>query len=396
MEQPGIADLTNLLAREHHVAIRAVIDAIDHVREAHGHVGDAAGMSEGRRVALFDRVHRGLHESLEQLLDLLVQPAVLDCNRCLPGERRHQLHRALRVGHDLVLHVGRLREHGVGVALAVDELQDADDLFLVILHRDHEHRLRPIPVALVERAVDAVLDIGRQEVCVVDHQRLARHRSVAREARAIDRDRELHERRRGLGVRLRDAKAQPLLALFTCLDQVQAARVRRRDAAGLRDDELQQGLQVALGAERDADAGELADLAAPVRGLRAGARRLGAGGRLAIPRAHGHEELPRPHGVPHEAGQQLRGHLRGQVGFAVTAERHDRAPRVDERPQHVQREGGAALGVEYEHRRPLIHHQIAGSAHVARFDLGTLEGRPHGGGRPGGRVEQQVSHVTSS
>src|SRR5213078_4163280 len=175
------------------------------------------------------------------------------------------------------------------------------------------------------------------------------------------------ERRRGLGVRLRDPKAQPLLALFTCLDQVQAARVRRRDAAGLRDDELQQGLQVALGAERDADAGELADLAAPVRGLRAGARRLGAGGRLAIPRAHGHEELPRPHGVPHEAGQQLRGHLRGQVGFAVTAERHDRAPRVDERPQHVQREGGAALGVEYEHRRPL--RRTCGAAGISRHEF---------------------------
>src|SRR2546426_4495918 len=44
----------------------------------------------------------------------------------------------------------------------------------VVLHRDHEHRLGAIAVPLVERPVDAVLHVGREEVRVVDHQRLAR------------------------------------------------------------------------------------------------------------------------------------------------------------------------------------------------------------------------------
>src|SRR5216117_3070061 len=208
-------------------------------------------------------------------------------------------------------YVPRRGEHGVGLALAVDELEDADHFFLVILHGDDEHRLRAVAVPLVERAVDAVFDIRRQEVGIVDHERLAGHRRVPRETRAVHRDRELDERRVGLGVRLRDPEAQPLLALVARLDEVETARVRGGDPSRLREDELEQGFQVPLGAEGDADARQLADLAAAVRGFGSGAGGLHAGGGFPIPRPYRDEQLPRPDRLLHEAGEQLRRHLRG-------------------------------------------------------------------------------------
>src|SRR2546427_31910 len=159
------------------------------------------------------------------------------------------------------------------VALAVDELQHADDLFLVVLHRNHEHRLGAVAVPLVEGAVDAVFDVGRQEVGVVEDQGLARDRGVPGEAGAVDGHREFDERRLGLGIGLGQPEAQPLLPLAARFHEVEAARVRLGDATRLCEDEVEQGLQIALGPEGDADAGELADLAAARRRLAAGARR---------------------------------------------------------------------------------------------------------------------------
>src|SRR5213076_2269972 len=125
--------------------------------------------------------------------------------------------------------------------------------------------------------------VGRQEVRIVDHERLAGHRGVAREARAVDGNGELDERRLGLGIGLRQSEAQALLTLIARFDEVEAAGVGGSDAAGLREDQVEQGLHVALGAERDADTGELADLAAAARrfgpgpgGLRAAASRYPA------------------------------------------------------------------------------------------------------------------------
>src|SRR6266498_5328544 len=58
----------------------------------------------------------------------------------------------------------------------------------------------------------------------------------------------------------------------------------RRDPQRLRQDEVEQGIEVALGPEGHADAGQLADLAAAVRRLRPGAAGLGAGDRLTVTR----------------------------------------------------------------------------------------------------------------
>src|SRR2546426_45148 len=126
--------------------------------------------------------------------------------------------------------------------------------------------------------------------------------------------------------RLRDPEAQPLLALVPRLDEVQTARVGRRDPARLREDELEQRFEIPLGPEGHADARELADFAAAVRSLGSGARRLHAGGGFAISRPHRDQQLARPHWRLHEAREQLGGHLRGEIGLAIATEGHDRAP----------------------------------------------------------------------
>jgi len=359
VQQPGVAQLPDLLAGEAYALVGAVTGAVHHRGEAHRHVGDTARVPERGGVALLDRVHRRLHEPFEQALDLLVQAAVLDGDRGLAGKRGDELHGALRVRHHLTFDVGRGRQHGLGTALAVDQLQDTDHILLVILHGDDEHRLGAVAVPLVEGAIDAVLHVGRQEVRIVDHERLAGHRGVAREARAVDGNGELDERRLGLGIGLRQSEAQALLTLIARFDEVEAAGVGGSDAAGLREDQVEQGLHVALGAERDADTGELADFAAAARGLAPGPGRLQPGGGLAIPCPHRHQQLPRADGLAHESRQQLGRHLRRNVRLAIATEGYDRAARVDEGAQHVEWKHGAALGVEHEHARPLVHGQVA-------------------------------------
>ena len=352
-------------------------------------------MAERGRVPLLDRRDGGVHEPLEEVLDLRVELAVLDGHRRLAGEGGDEFDRPPRERHDLALHVRRRGEHGLEVALAVDELQHADDLFLVVLHRNHEHRLGAVAVPLVEGAVDAVFDVGRQEVGVVEDQGLARDRGVPGEAGAVDGHREFDERRLGLGVGLGQPEAQPLLPLAARFHEVEAARVRLGDATRLCEDEVEQGLQIALGPEGDADAGELADLAAARRRLVAGARRLHPRRPLPEPGAHRDEQLPRPGGVPHEARQQLRGHLLGHVRLPVAPQRHDGAARVHERPQHVQGEERTAFGIEHQHRGALVHRELPGQTQLAPLHLRPLEDRGHAAGLPGGWVQQQVSHGLS-
>ena len=83
---------------------------------------------------------------------------------------------------------------------------------------------------------------------------------------------------------------------------------------------------------------------------------------------------------------------RGQIGLAVATERHDRPAGVHERPQHVDGEDRAALGVEYEHRRALVRDQLPRHTRFARFDLSPVERGSNACRIPGGCVQQEVSH----
>src|ERR1041384_974216 len=76
VEQGGVADLLQLLARELHQSVGAVRRAIDDLGETDRHAGDSARVTVRGRVALLDRVDRCQHEPLEQPFDVLVQAAV--------------------------------------------------------------------------------------------------------------------------------------------------------------------------------------------------------------------------------------------------------------------------------------------------------------------------------
>ena len=83
MQQAGVAQLAQLCVRELHVAVFSGPAAIDGFRQVDGQLRDAAGMTRRGRIALLDGGDGRGHETLEQLLDVLVQQAVLDCDRRL-------------------------------------------------------------------------------------------------------------------------------------------------------------------------------------------------------------------------------------------------------------------------------------------------------------------------
>src|SRR5207247_5495403 len=131
---------------------------------------------------------------------------------------------------------------------------------------------------------------------VIDDERIAGDRAVAGQARAIHRNREFHEWRFGLRQGLGEPEPEPLRSLLVELDEIEAAGIRLRDAPRLGQNQLEQRLDVAFGAERDADPRELADLPRALRGLTARARGLGPRSGLAESRPDGDQQPPRTRG----------------------------------------------------------------------------------------------------
>jgi len=178
-------------------------------------------------------------------------------------------------------------------------------------------------------------------------------------------------------------KPQPLVAMLVDLDQVQAARVRLCDAARLREDQIEQRLDVAFGAERHADARELADLARALRCLPARPRRFRPRSRFPEAGANRDQQAAGTGRLRQEPGQKLDRESGGDVRLTVAPQRHDRAPGVDERAHDVDRERRTALGVEQEHRRPVVgHREVFRLAHGSRFHLRCLERRRDRVGTP--------------
>src|SRR2546425_6704695 len=123
-----VLDLADLLAGEVDGAVGSVPGSIHDLGEPDRHAGDAPAVAERGRVPLLDRRDGGVHEPLEEVLDLRVELAVLDGHRRLAGEGGDEFDRPPRERHDLALHVRRRGEHGLEVALAVAELQHAGEL----------------------------------------------------------------------------------------------------------------------------------------------------------------------------------------------------------------------------------------------------------------------------
>ena len=149
------------------------------LRQLDGQIGDAERVTGGRRVALLDGGDRGGDESLEQALDRFVEKVVLDRDGGLAGQGAHQVDGVFVERNDFVGNRLRGEFRGRAVALAVDQLQDADDLADVIRHREDQHRLGQIAdLSSNERLIEYSASPGKV-VGIVDDQRLAGHGHVS-------------------------------------------------------------------------------------------------------------------------------------------------------------------------------------------------------------------------
>ncbi len=128
VEQRGILQLADVVAGPGHVGVDRAAGERERAGEADGEVGDAAGVAARRRVALLDRLDAGADEALEHVLDLGVENGILERDPGLGGQRRQELFAAGVEGDDLLVHVLRCQELLAGIALLVDELEDADHL----------------------------------------------------------------------------------------------------------------------------------------------------------------------------------------------------------------------------------------------------------------------------
>ena len=113
-------------------------------------------------------------ETLEQVLDLSVQPAVLDGYGSLPSQRPNQFHLALAVLQNVRIGVGVAADVCFRGALSVYQLKHSYDLVSMVLHRDDEHGLRPVAVLSIKGLVERVRLVGRDVVSVRDGERLPR------------------------------------------------------------------------------------------------------------------------------------------------------------------------------------------------------------------------------
>src|SRR6478736_2959542 len=112
-------------------------------------------MAAGRRIARFDRVHRGLHEALEDLADLLIQDRVFQGDSGLRGQRGHELLTAFVEWDYAALEVVLREQLLLGLTLLVDQLQYADHLSFAGDERSDQHAARAIADLLIERAIEA-------------------------------------------------------------------------------------------------------------------------------------------------------------------------------------------------------------------------------------------------
>ena len=294
-------------------------------------------MAGGGGVARLDGGDRGAHEALEEGLDVLQQPAVLQRHRRLRGEGGGEAHEALGVGNGLPLDGVHRGESPGGDPLAVDELQHADGLARGRPHRHDQHRLRAVARLLVEGAVDLEGRPRGRRVGVLEVQDLAVLGHVPGHALVADGQGELGERHRHEVV-LRELEAQARLPLVRLLHEVDRARVAVRDLAGLGEDETEEGDRIPLGGQPHADRVELAQL--DPRALRLG------------------EEAQVLEGMTQRGGEDEGRHRLGQVGVpgrrpargrTVRADQPDHRHQARPRARRVRRGGHVPLEVDHEH-----------------------------------------------
>ena len=278
------------------------------------------------------------------------------------------------VGHYLLRDDVVGRQHRPVITFAVDQLEDANDLIAVRSHRDHEHRLRSIAELLVECAILPVGDVVGEEVDVLDHQRLAGGGGVAGETRVIDGNGELGEGQLLERIVLREAEAQRRrrVTILGALDEIERRGIARRNASRLRQNHLEQGEQIALGGEGDADARQLGELAMAQRAFLVRDVRADETYRVAKGSAQEYVNGGGRRVGGDVAGQEISGKFRRRFHFAGIAESNER--RNSGQFRHAATVVFAAPeepAIEQDHGRPRRVHvrgagQTGDAAHLDR------------------------------
>ena len=389
MEQPGVAELLELVLRERRVRERAFVESVDRLRQGDREFRHADRVTGRGRIPLIDRRRRGADEAVEEVLDVADELLVLDRDRGLSGEREHHLDVLHRVAEHVRVGVRLGSDGRLGILLPIDQLEHADHLVAVVLHRHHEHRLRPVSVLLVEAPVEGVRRLLGDLVGVLEDDRLALGRDEPGDRRAIEREGEVRIRKVGEGVVLRPEEAQVAGAVRGLLHEVERTRVRDRESPGLPEDHREQRALVPLGHERDADAIQFLDLLRCT--LRAG------GGDLGVEK-----------GFRMRARRAKNAHQRATVGREVLGRqeepshglRQSPTPRVARDHGDVRGDPGKGTPVPFtlgqtagqvEDRRNLIVLDVG-----QRCDLDQLEIDGHGvpqiGGLAGRHVDPKAEH----
>ncbi len=245
VQQRSVANLPDLFAGETHRRKLAVAQTIDGHSQAGGELGDAEAVTRGRWIALFDRCHRRGDEALKEVADVLNQDVVQNGHGGLTGKGLDQLDASIVEGDDQIAaqFFDRQRSGDV-LSFAVDQLDDADRISMVILHRNHHHRARSIVVRAVELVVEEKTLFAAQFVNVFDDQRLAAQGHKTGDRIGIDRQQEL------IGIqdqgRLFEAQMGGPLSGFAPFDHVDRTAVGADQLAGVMQNQIDQTIEVAL------------------------------------------------------------------------------------------------------------------------------------------------------
>ena len=271
VQQRGVAELAHLLASEVQVTVRTGIGAVHGLGQRHGQVGHAEGVPRGRRIARLDGRHRSLDEALEQVLNGLVEQAVLQRHRRLAGQRLRNRLLMARERHYLRRRCGYGIEPRLALALAVDQLHHSHHFAALVLHGNGQDRLAAIAGLLVELPVEGVGHAGRQVICVFEVHTLAGLGNVAGNGTLVHFEQRLAKFQR-YRIVLRQLEAQTAAHMLAALaplgrklagdgfSQIQRAGIGAGDLAHFGQDHLQQGTGVVFGGERRPDLVQLLDL----------------------------------------------------------------------------------------------------------------------------------------
>ena len=255
VQHAGDPELVAVLVAHRERRQRSVFRVVGGFREHHRELGHALAMAPRVGRLLVDRGVDELDERFEQLLELVDERPVGKRYGRLRRERLREAPVGLREHGDLA----GLRHH------AVDELQHADDLALVVLHRHREEGPRPVarPPVELPRAGEVEpgfgVGVGDVDGALVD-RRVRRHHRIVRLAVLVQLDRiegNRVARCPAEGDAQRPVPHDREAQLRALLDQVERPAVGARDRLRRDQDVLQQAVEVSFPGKGGADPVEL-------------------------------------------------------------------------------------------------------------------------------------------